>query len=83
MQITMDRYEAHWAMVEKGWKTHVLGEGELFSSAHEAIVSLRERAEVIDQDLPPFVIADEDGPVGTIQDGDMCYPFQLSRRQGT
>ena len=25
MQITMDRYEANWAMVEAGWKTHVLG----------------------------------------------------------
>ena len=27
MKITMDRYEADWGMVEKGWKTHVLGEG--------------------------------------------------------
>ncbi len=26
MNITMDRYEANWAMVEKGWHTHVLGE---------------------------------------------------------
>ncbi len=25
MQITMDRYEANWHMVEEGWKTHVLG----------------------------------------------------------
>ena len=24
MQITMDRYEANWSMVEAGWKTHVL-----------------------------------------------------------
>jgi 2,3-bisphosphoglycerate-independent phosphoglycerate mutase len=24
--ITMDRYDANWAMVEKGWKTHVLGQ---------------------------------------------------------
>ena len=23
--ITMDRYDANWAMVDKGWKTHVLG----------------------------------------------------------
>ena len=25
MSITMDRYEADWGMVERGWKTHVLG----------------------------------------------------------
>ena len=25
MQITMDRYEANWPMVEEGWKIHVLG----------------------------------------------------------
>ena len=26
MQITMDRYEADWAMVERGWHTHVLAD---------------------------------------------------------
>ena len=77
MQITMDRYEAHWAMVEKGWKTHVLGEGELFSSAHEAITELRQRAEVIDQDLPPFVIGHDGKPVGTVEDGDSVILFNF------
>ena len=33
MQITMDRYQANWGMVELGWKTHVLGEGRMFESA--------------------------------------------------
>ena len=28
MKITMDRYEANWKMVETGWHTHVLGQGE-------------------------------------------------------
>ena len=32
MQITMDRYEANWHMVEEGWKTHVLGIGRQFAS---------------------------------------------------
>ena len=27
MVITMDRYEANWPMVEKGWRTHVQAEG--------------------------------------------------------
>ena len=37
MVITMDRYNADWDMVRKGWETHVLGEGRMFDSAHEAI----------------------------------------------
>ncbi|OQY34710.1 MAG: phosphoglycerate mutase (2,3-diphosphoglycerate-independent) [Spirochaetaceae bacterium 4572_59] len=77
MQITMDRYQANWSMVEKGWMTHVLGEGEIFSSAHEAIVSLRERDNAIDQDLPPFVVADENGPVGVVEDGDSVILFNF------
>ena len=71
MVITMDRYGANWGMVEKGWETHVLGEGRTFSSAHEAIETLRSETEALDQDLPPFVIEDESGkPVGPMQDGD-------------
>src|SRR3954469_19182312 len=30
MQITMDRYEADWAMVERGWHTHVLADAPAF-----------------------------------------------------
>ncbi|MBQ9718628.1 MAG: 2,3-bisphosphoglycerate-independent phosphoglycerate mutase, partial [Clostridia bacterium] len=56
MVITMDRYEANWAMVDLGWKTHVLGEGRMFASAKEAIETLRTETKAIDQDLPPFVI---------------------------
>ena len=33
MTTTMDRYEADWSMVERGWKTHVLAEGRAFPSA--------------------------------------------------
>ena len=81
MQITMDRYEANWAMVEAGWKTHVLGEGRQFASAEEAIKTYREETKVIDQDLPPFVIAKDGEPVGTINDGDsvIFYNFRGDR----
>ncbi|MDR2679090.1 MAG: 2,3-bisphosphoglycerate-independent phosphoglycerate mutase, partial [Zoogloeaceae bacterium] len=76
--ITMDRYEANWAMVEKGWKTHVLGEGEHFSSAEAAIHTLRARAPgVIDQDLPPFVIAEAGEAIGRIRDGDALIFFNF------
>lgn len=77
MQITMDRYGANWKMVEKGWKTHVLGEGRLFNSAKEAIETLRGETKAIDQDLPPFVIGENGTPVGTIQDGDSVVFFNF------
>ncbi len=81
MKITMDRYEADWSMVERGWHTHVLGEGRTFASAEEAVRTYRSELGVIDQDLPPFVIADENGPVGTINDGDsvVFYNFRGDR----
>ena len=81
MQITMDRYEANWAMVDLGWKTHVLGEGRQFASAHEAVETYRAETKAIDQDLPPFVIAENGAPVGTINDGDsvIFYNFRGDR----
>ena len=81
MQITMDRYEANWAMVERGWHTHVLGEGRQFASAAEAVKTYRDEYHVIDQDLPAFVIAENGKPVGTIEDGDsvIFYNFRGDR----
>ncbi len=81
MVITMDRYEANWKMVEMGWKTHVLGEGRQFASAAEAVEAYRAELKVIDQDLPPFVIAENGKPVGTINDGDsvIFYNFRGDR----
>ena len=81
MTITMDRYEANWAMVELGWKTHVLGEGRQFASAAEAVKTYRAETKVIDQDLPPFVIAKDGKPVGTVNDGDsvIFYNFRGDR----
>ncbi len=77
MQITMDRYEANWGMVEAGWKTHVLGEGRAFASAQEAVETYRAELKVIDQDLPPFVIAKDGKPVGTVEDGDSVIFFNF------
>ena len=81
MNITMDRYEADWSMVERGWKTHVLGEGRQFASAKEAVETYRAELGCIDQDLPPFVIAENGTPVGTIEDGDsvVFYNFRGDR----
>ena len=81
MVITMDRYEANWKMVELGWQTHVLGMGRQFGSAAEAVATYRNELKVIDQDLPPFVIAENGEPVGTINDGDsvIFYNFRGDR----
>lgn len=78
MKITMDRYQADWNMVKLGWQTHVLGEGRAFSSAKEAIEAYRaEESGIIDQDLPPFVIAENGEPVGKILDGDSVVLFNF------
>ena len=77
MVITMDRYEANWGMVEKGWKHHVMGEGRMFNSAKEAIETYREELGVIDQDLPGFVIEKDGKPAGTIDDGDAVILFNF------
>jgi len=82
MNITMDRYDANWNMVDKGWHTHILGEGDQFASASEAVKALRLKFPgTIDQDLPPFVIAEGGRPVGTIEDGDsvVFYNFRGDR----
>ncbi|MBO5789871.1 MAG: 2,3-bisphosphoglycerate-independent phosphoglycerate mutase, partial [Clostridia bacterium] len=81
MKITMDRYGADWDMVKRGWETHVLGEGRQFASAKEAIETYRAETKAIDQDLAPFVIAENGTPVGTIEDGDsvIFYNFRGDR----
>lgn len=77
MVITMDRYNADWDMVERGWKTHVKGEGRMFPSALEAIQTLRDETGQNDQHLPPFVIGENGNPVGPVQDGDGVIFFNF------
>jgi len=76
--ITMDRYGADWAMVERGWKTHVLGQGRQFASVREAVEAYRkERPGVIDQDLGEFVVVEDGKPVGAVEDGDSVIYFNF------
>jgi 2,3-bisphosphoglycerate-independent phosphoglycerate mutase len=78
MKVTMDRYEADWAMVERGWRLHVRGEGRGFASLREAIEALRaESPSVIDQNLPGFVITEGGAPVGPIRDGAAVVLFNF------
>ena len=81
MVITMDRYEADWGMVEKGWHIHVMGDGREFASCKEAIETYRNEGGFTDQYLPGFVIAKDGKPVGAIDDGDsvILYNFRGDR----
>ena len=71
MAVTMDRYEADWAMVERGWRAHVLGDApNKFTCPKEALKELKKDG-TTDQYIAPFVIVDEAGKaVGTIEDDD-------------
>jgi len=78
MLVTMDRYEADWAIVERGWKAHVLGDGRTFGSAREAIETYRaETPRLPDQFMSEFVVVDGDRPVATIEDGDGVIFFNF------
>lgn len=75
MCITMDRYQADWGMVERGWNCHVHGRGRPFGSAALAVQTMYDDdPKVDDQWLPAFVVERGDVPVGTIHDGDgVCF----------
>lgn len=78
MYITMDRYNADWSMVERGWYAHVLGEGRKFASATEAIETYRkENPGLLDQDMHEFVISENGKAIGTIQDNDAVVYFNF------
>jgi len=78
MYITMDRYNANWEMVERGWNTHVKGEGRHFATMREAVQTFRqERPGILDQDLPAFVIERDGAPVGPILEGDSVIFFNF------
>ena len=74
MQITMDRYEANWEIVKRGWELHVLGMGRVFASAVEGIATLRAECDKDDQFLPPFRIK---GTHSMIDDGDSVIFFNF------
>ena len=79
MKVTMDRYNADWNIVKRGWEVHVLGEGRKFPSATDAVKTFYEEdPKATDQYLPAFVIADDSGtPNGTINDGDAVIFFNF------
>jgi 2,3-bisphosphoglycerate-independent phosphoglycerate mutase len=78
MLVTMDRYGADWAMVERGWNLHVRGRGVGFPSARAAVEAYYANPTVDDQFMPGFVIVDDEGQaVGPIRDGASVILFNF------
>ena len=77
MQITMDRYQADWEMVRRGYNCHTHGIGQRFSSAETAVNSLYQSTGKDDQYLPEFIIERDGEAAGTMQDGDAVIFFNF------
>ena len=78
MVTTMDRYNADWDVVKRGWDAHVLGKARTFPSARQAVETYyKEDPSITDQYLDPFVVAEDGKPVGPILDGDSVVFFNF------
>ena len=72
MRVTMDRYEADWDIVERGWQAHVMGSAEGFGDWRDAVSTLRTRpGGHSDQLMGAWCVVDTAGqPIGRVVDGD-------------
>ncbi len=79
MVTTMDRYNADWDVVKRGWDAHVKGEARKFKSAAEAVQAFYdEDPGMTDQYMGQFVVVDDnDEPIGKIEDGDSVLNFNF------
>ena len=78
MVTTMDRYNADWSVVKRGWDAHVSGKARQFSSAAEAVETYyKEDPGITDQYMDPFVVAEDGEPAGRITDGDSVIFFNF------
>ena len=79
-----DRYETDWSIVQRGWKAMVFGISDIYysGSALDAIAEIRSRnIDIQDQYFPPFVLLENNVPVGQVKDGDsfIYYDFRADR----
>ena len=78
MHITMDRYQADWGMVKRGWDCHVHGDApHKFESLKESLAQFRKDNRLTDQYIPAFVIEKNKQPVGKIKTGDSVIFFNF------
>ncbi|MBO7699311.1 2,3-bisphosphoglycerate-independent phosphoglycerate mutase [Candidatus Saccharibacteria bacterium] len=83
MVFVADRYESDWDIVKAGWDAIVGGKAEhKFPSAMDAIKYFRgQDSKIQDQYIPPFVITEDEKPVGMAHDGDafIYFDFRANR----
>lgn len=78
MVTTMDRYNADWSVVKRGWDAHVLGKGRMFSSSRQAIETYyREDPQMTDQYMDSFVIEEKGQAIGRVRDRDSVVFFNF------
>ncbi len=80
MIIVMDRYEADWSMIEKGWQLIVEGEGEKCWDALEKVKEIKKNdPNLNDQYIPPHIVADPqtNAPLATVDDNDSVVFFNF------
>ena len=78
MVTTMDRYNADWSIVRRGWEAHVLGQARNFKSAAAAVSTYyAEDPAMTDQYMNSFVVVENEKPVGTVNDGDAVVFFNF------
>jgi 2,3-bisphosphoglycerate-independent phosphoglycerate mutase len=78
MSMTMDRYEADWPMVKRGWDCHVHGIApHYFDTLSDALRQFRKDPSLTDQYIPAFVIGKKDKPLGRILDNDVVVFFNF------
>ncbi|MBN2054904.1 2,3-bisphosphoglycerate-independent phosphoglycerate mutase [bacterium] len=80
MVTTMDRYEADWSIVKRGYEAHVMGRGLLFPDAMTAVKNMRRATHQDDQYLPHWIIHAPDDttrPLAVIEDGDAVFFFNF------
>lgn len=73
MITSMDRYNADWRIVERGYNAHVHGIATPFSSIDDAINHAYRDPTLTDQYIQPFVITENDEPIGRIVDNDSVF----------
>ncbi len=77
MNVTMDRYEADWRIVERGWNAHVHGRARNFHSMREAVETFYAEGKT-DQYFDAFALVDDQGaPLGPVRDGDAVVFFNF------
>lgn len=95
MAITMDRYQADWDMVKRGYDTHVLAQvagigREVTDALDEVQRQYDGNAKLSDQYIAPFVVvggqgddqSNEQGAVGKMADGDGVVLFNFRGDRG-